>query len=135
MAEPFSGHGVGTAQAISAGQVNHLPIIAHFARRLGLVEIVNRLVFREQPWYLSGEPLTLHHCPCDCGAIVIAIEPELPLMRWPVTKEGDTTRHSAREQAASLLQPHIHALLQDPRKQLPVAVDSVMSPSSGCGKH
>jgi transposase len=44
MAEAFSDHGAGTAQAISAGQVNHLPIVAHFARRLGLVEIVNDLV-------------------------------------------------------------------------------------------
>ena len=44
MAEAFSDHGAGTAQAISAGQVNHLPIVAHFARRLGLVEIVNGLV-------------------------------------------------------------------------------------------
>ena len=44
MAEAFSDHGAGTAQAISAGQVNHLPIVAHFARHLGLVEVVNRLV-------------------------------------------------------------------------------------------
>ncbi len=31
-------------QTISAAQVDHLPIIAHYARRLGLVEIVNGLV-------------------------------------------------------------------------------------------
>ena len=31
-------------QAITAAQVNHLPIIAHYARRLGLVEIINGLV-------------------------------------------------------------------------------------------
>jgi len=44
MADPFRTAGANTTQAISAGQVNHLPIVAHFARRLGLVEIVNRLV-------------------------------------------------------------------------------------------
>jgi len=44
MADPFRATRANTAQAISAGQVNHLPIVAHFARRLGLVEIVNRLV-------------------------------------------------------------------------------------------
>ena len=44
MAEPFAANGARTAQAISAGQVNHLPIVAHYARRLGLVEIVNGLV-------------------------------------------------------------------------------------------
>ena len=31
-------------QAITAAQVDHLPIVASYARRLGLVEIVNRLV-------------------------------------------------------------------------------------------
>jgi transposase len=40
------------ARAISAGQVNHLPIVAHFARRLGLVQIVNRLV----PTQMAVEP-------------------------------------------------------------------------------
>jgi len=54
-----------------------------------MLEIINRLVFREKPWYLSDEPLTLHRCPCGCGAVVIAIVPELPYMRWPVTEGGD----------------------------------------------
>ena len=44
MAEPFGTKWAGTAQAIAAGQVDHLPIVAHCARRLGLVQIVNRLV-------------------------------------------------------------------------------------------
>jgi hypothetical protein len=44
MADPFGAKGASAAQDISAGQVNHLPIVAHFARRLGLVQIVNRLV-------------------------------------------------------------------------------------------
>ncbi len=99
-----------------------------------MLEIVNRLVFREKPWYLSSEPLTLHHCPCGCGAIVIAIEPELPVMRWPVTQGGDMALRSAREQAESLLQPYMHALLNDPRKQLPVSGNTVINPVSGCGK-
>jgi hypothetical protein len=44
MAVPFGAKRASTAPDISAAQVNHLPIVAHFARRLGLVEIVNRLV-------------------------------------------------------------------------------------------
>ena len=44
MAEPFSSMTSNPAQVISAAQVNHMPIVAHYARRLGLVEIVNRLV-------------------------------------------------------------------------------------------
>jgi transposase len=52
MAEPFGTKWAGTAQTIAAGQVDHLPIVAHFARRLGLVQIVNRLV----PTQMEVEP-------------------------------------------------------------------------------
>jgi transposase len=52
MAQPFGAKGASTLQEISAAQVNHLPIVAHFARRLGLVEIVNRLV----PTQMEVEP-------------------------------------------------------------------------------
>jgi Domain of unknown function (DUF4277) len=44
MAEPFQPVTLNPGQVITAAQVNHLPIIAHYARRLGLVELVNRLV-------------------------------------------------------------------------------------------
>jgi len=100
-----------------------------------MLEIINRLVFREQPWYLSGEPLSLHHCPCGCGAIVIVIEPELPVMRWPITKGGDTVQRSAREQTESLLQPYRVAMLNDPRKQLPASENTAIHPTRGCDHH
>jgi hypothetical protein len=45
MANPlFQPVTLNSGQLITAAQVNHLPIIAHYARRLGLVEIVNRPV-------------------------------------------------------------------------------------------
>ncbi len=44
MAVPFESKISNPGQMISAAQVDHLPIIAHYARRLGLVEIVNNLV-------------------------------------------------------------------------------------------
>jgi hypothetical protein len=44
MADPFQPVTLNPGQEITAAQVNHLPIIAYYARRLGLVEIVNRLV-------------------------------------------------------------------------------------------
>jgi transposase len=44
MADSVAAMGADIQQEISAGQVNHLPVVAHFARRLGLVQIVNRLV-------------------------------------------------------------------------------------------
>ena len=44
MADPFEPKASPTAQKISAAQVNHLPIVASYARRLGLVEKINGLV-------------------------------------------------------------------------------------------
>jgi transposase len=44
MAVPFARQRSDHDQTITAAQVDHLPIIAHYARRLGLVEIINGLV-------------------------------------------------------------------------------------------
>jgi len=52
MAEPFGPKRACASQEISAAQVNHLPIVAHFARRLGLVELFNELV----PTQMEVEP-------------------------------------------------------------------------------
>ena len=59
MAEPFGAKGTSAAQGISAAQVNHLPIVAHFARRLGLVQIVNSLV----PTQMEVEARLTWTCP------------------------------------------------------------------------
>jgi hypothetical protein len=40
MAYPFQPVTLNPGQVITAAQVNHLPIIARYARRLGLVEIL-----------------------------------------------------------------------------------------------
>ena len=52
MAVPFARQVGNHDQTITAAQIDHLPIIAHYARRLGLVEIVNRLV----PAQMDVEP-------------------------------------------------------------------------------
>ena len=44
MAVPFERQVSNPNQVIRAAQVDHLPIIAHYLRSLGLVEIINRLV-------------------------------------------------------------------------------------------
>lgn len=44
MAQPFGPKSTIDEQTISAAKVDHLPIVKHYAQRLGLVEIVNRLV-------------------------------------------------------------------------------------------
>ncbi len=52
MADPFEPKSLPTTQKIRAAQVNHLPIVASYARRLGLVEKVNGLV----PLEMEVEP-------------------------------------------------------------------------------
>ncbi len=44
MAVPFERQVSNPDQVIIAAQIDHLPIIAHYARRLGLVVIINGLV-------------------------------------------------------------------------------------------
>ncbi len=44
MAVPFQAITLNPNQVITATQVDHLPIFASYARRLGRVEVVNRLV-------------------------------------------------------------------------------------------
>lgn len=78
-----------------------------------MVEIINRLMYRQRPWYLSDEPVTLHRCPCGCSAIIIVLEPTLPLLEWPVTKHGDTVLHSARQQTSTFLAPYQDRLKGD----------------------
>jgi hypothetical protein len=100
-----------------------------------MLDGVNHLMLREQPWYLSGEPITLQHCPCGCGAIVVAIQHEISVMRWPTTNIGDTVRRLARKQAEALFEPYLDALKNEPRKQLPVDLDNSMSLSGDVGSH
>ena len=52
MSHPFEAKQTNRLQGVSARQVNHLPIVAHFARRLGLVDIINTLV----PTQMEAEP-------------------------------------------------------------------------------
>ncbi len=72
-----------------------------------LLEIINRLLFRQRPWYLNDHTLNLQHCPCDCGATIIAVEPELPDFIWPSLSGGDRVQSYARSQAIDQL--HVYA--------------------------
>src|SRR4030067_665881 len=38
--------------------------------RWSMLGILERLLLRHRPWYLSEERLTFHRCPCRCGATV-----------------------------------------------------------------
>jgi len=89
-----------------------------------LLEIVNRLLFRQRPWYLDKRPLDIRNCPCECGAIIMAFEPILPELQWPDVSDGNKTLNSAREQTLQYLSPYkkimqanskemLHSLIQE----------------------
>jgi predicted acylesterase/phospholipase RssA len=90
-----------------------------FQSRWSMLGILERLLQRQRPWYLSEERLTFNRCPCHCGAAVVAIEPSLPELPWPVTEGGPQVQAAAMEQTELLLRPYREALLSDPRGRLP----------------
>jgi hypothetical protein len=81
-----------------------------------LAEILNLLLYRNRPWYLSNQPLAYHHCRCGCDAPVIVIEPKLPDLTWPLHKGGVEVQIAAQQQAEELLAPCIETLLTEPKK-------------------
>ena len=86
-----------------------------------MLRILERLLFRRRPWYLSDERLSSHRCPCGCGAIVVVVEPQLHELQWTLDKSGPQIQKSAMEQTQAYLQPYVDALLSDPRNHLPPA--------------
>lgn len=79
-----------------------------------MVEILDTLLFRARPWYLSDMAITFRSCPCDCGALIVVIEPELPELPWPKTDLGPEIQQQAKTQARSLLSPYLQTLLHHP---------------------
>ena len=74
MADPFCPRRPNVQQVISAARVDHLPIVAHFARRLGLVEMINRLVTTEME--------------VDAGQDVAIYEQQLRTYAQPIDHES-----------------------------------------------
>ncbi len=90
------------------------------ASRWAFAEISARVLFHRRPWYLSDDRLTLRHCPCGCGAVIVVLEPDLPELGWPPTEGGPVVQQAALEQTLGLLRPLADALLTDPRGRLSV---------------
>ncbi len=80
-----------------------------------MIELLNRLLYRQRPWYMTDQPVALRHCPCGCGAVIIILQPGLPPLEWPVTKGGNQIRKVARQQT----QQHLAGLLDFLRAQGP----------------
>ncbi|HID49316.1 MAG TPA: hypothetical protein EYP40_06870 [Chromatiales bacterium] len=75
-----------------------------------MIELLNMLLYQRRPWYLSDQAVTFRHCPCGCGAVIIILEPDLPLLAWPVTSSGPQVLASARQQAGKNLGPYVNAM-------------------------
>jgi len=76
-----------------------------------MVEIIQRLLHHEKPWYLSGKPVDVTHCQCGCKAPFVVIQSDLPDMEWPPEKGGRKVRDAAYRQTLKLLTPHKKLLL------------------------
>jgi len=102
--------------------------------RWSMLGILERLLLRHRPWYLSEERLTFHRCPCRCGAAVVVIEPQLPELPWPVTAGGSAVQAAAAAQTTELLRPYLESLLSAPCKLLPGSQTASIGASNAEGK-
>ncbi|MDQ6972912.1 MAG: patatin-like phospholipase family protein [Mariprofundaceae bacterium] len=98
-----------------------------------ILDIIDSLMFRSRPWYLSDQPLTFRRCPCGCKALIVVVEPELPDLPWPQTERGPEIQVVARDHLTDLLAPHIDAILHRPRMLLD-RVRISDSPTLSCGE-
>lgn len=97
-----------------------------------MVDILDRLLFRQRPWYLSDDTVTFRSCPCGCHALIVVIEPELSELPWPQTVLGPTIQKQAMDESRRRLTPHIETLLNDPeslRSLITPAVQRTMETS------
>lgn len=79
-----------------------------------ILEIIDTLLFRNRPWYLSDLPLTFRRCPCGCKALIVVLEPSLPELPWPQTEHGPDVQAAAKSQTEELLAPYLETLRLNP---------------------
>lgn len=84
-----------------------------------LVEILYLLLYRQRPWYLTDQPVSLHQCPGGCGAPIVVLAPELPELVWPLHDGGAAVQAAAKAQTRKLLAPYLQMLQENPRALLP----------------
>jgi hypothetical protein len=118
----------GPVDAICCGQDLDLILVHHVSRHREGAEklqtslqapwavgrILDWIVYRQRPWYLTDQPLSFHRCPGGCGTAIVVVEPTLPDLPFPATQGGPAVEQAARRQAVALLGPHRQALLAHP---------------------
>ncbi len=92
------------------GRAYHLPWT--------MAKIMQRAIFRRRPWYTTGQPISIHACPCGCKAIIVVIEPKLPELSWPITSDAAHIIDLARSHALSQLEPIVESLNLNPHSLL-----------------
>ena len=89
-----------------------------FKKPWTIVNVLHRLIYRQRPWYETGQPRSIHSCPCGCKAVVVIIEPELPELTWPDRSAAESMVSLAQSHTLSQLQPILQSLSAEPRSLL-----------------
>ena len=124
---------LGPVDAICCNQDIDLVIVHHVAtRRAGsdrlrkslqapwaLGRIVDWIVYRQEPWYLTGEPISFHACPGGRGTTIAVVEPVLPQLPWGSTHGGVAVQQAAQQQAFDVIGSWATRLLSNPRGLVP----------------
>jgi predicted acylesterase/phospholipase RssA len=83
-----------------------------------VVSILHRLIYRQRPWYTTGQPRSILACPCGCKAVIVILEPTLPELVWPLVRGGEDILRAAEAQALEQIQAIREPLFSEPRKLL-----------------
>jgi len=83
-----------------------------------ILEIIDTLMFRSRPWYLTEQPISFQRCPCGCKVLIVVLEPKLPDLPWPKTEKGAEVLEAALQQTTQMLTPLLTTLLQNPASLL-----------------
>lgn len=71
-----------------------------------MVRVLDRIIYRQHPWYLTGDPLSRHLCPGGCNTPIVVLEPTMPDLPWSATEGGVAVEKAVAEQTVAALQSY-----------------------------
>lgn len=80
-----------------------------------IVNIFHRVIFKDLPWYVTGEPMSFHKCKCGCKAVIIVLETMFPIIKWPETKGGSEIVEMGKKQGLERLEKVLEDIYKDPQ--------------------
>jgi len=84
--------------------------------RWPLLRLLDWVIYRQHPWYVTGERQSVHFCPSGCRTGIVVLAPTLPDLPWPAVDGGPAIQASALDQTIAALGPITDRLLTDPRR-------------------